>query len=40
MSSPFEIKIKDERFNLKEGIEEVPEFLAVYLVGSRKAKII
>lgn len=34
------IKLKDEEFNLKEGEEEIPMYLAVFLIGRKLANII
>ena len=40
LAYPFEIKMKDENFNLKPGGHEVPTYLAVILIGRRIANII
>ncbi len=39
LNQSVEIRLKDEDFNLKEGVEEVPMFLAVFLIGRRLANI-
>ena len=39
LNQSVEIRLKDEDFSLKEGIEEVPIFLAVFLIGRRLANI-
>jgi DNA primase small subunit len=36
---PFSIKMKDQQFDLAEGEQVVPTFLAVFLVGRRAAEI-
>jgi len=40
VNTPFSMTMNHEHFNLKQGIQLVPEYLAVFLVGSRKATII
>ncbi len=40
LNQPFGITIKKEEFNLKQGIQELPTYLAVFLIGRKKAKII
>jgi len=38
LKQPFSIKMKDEQFYLKEGKQEVPIYLAVFLIGKRLAE--
>jgi len=40
LNQPFKINIKDTKYSLKEGEEEVPSFLAVFLIGRKIANII
>ncbi len=40
LKQPIKIKIKDEEFNLKQGIQEVPTYLAVFLIGKKMANFI
>ena len=40
LEKPFSIKMKDEEFNLKQGEQEIPAFLAVFLIGIKMANII
>jgi len=40
INQPFSIKIKNDEFNLKQGIQELPTYLAVFLFGRKKANII
>lgn len=35
--TPFCIEMNNEQFNLTPGVQDVPEYLAVFLIGSRKA---
>lgn len=37
MKRPYELKMRGERFSLKAGETEVPEFAAVFLIGRREA---
>jgi DNA primase small subunit len=39
VNKPVEINLKDERFHLKEGNTEVPEYAAIYLMCRRVAEI-
>ena len=39
LEEPVKMSMKKEHFNLKEGIQEIPAFLAVFLIGSRQATI-
>ena len=40
VSQPFKIKMQNESFNLKKGENEIPTYLAVFLIGRRIANII
>ena len=40
LEKPFNITIKEEKFNLDQGIHELPTYLAVFLIGRRLGKII
>jgi DNA primase small subunit len=40
ISQHFNIKMKDERFNLKQGKQEIPAYLATILIGRRIANVI
>ena len=40
LKQPFIIKMNEESFNLKEGEQEVPTYLAVFLIGRKIADII
>jgi len=40
LNKPVSIKMRNEDFNLKEGEQEVPIYLAVFLIGSKMANII
>ena len=40
MNSNFKIQLKNKKNDLKEGIQKVPEFLAVFLIGRKIAKIV
>lgn len=40
ISQHFNIKMKDERFNLKQGKQEIPAYLATLLIGRRIANVI
>lgn len=40
LNQDFSMKIKNEEFNLKQGVQEIPTYLAVFLIGRRKANII
>jgi len=40
LKQPFNIKMKGEQFNLKRGEQELPTYLAVFLVGRKMANII
>lgn len=37
LNKPFSIKLNNEEFNLKEGIQRLPEYLAVFLMGRKLA---
>ena len=37
LNKPFSIKLNNEQFNLKEGEQKVPKFLAVFLIGRKLA---
>ncbi len=39
MNTNFKIKLKNKQFDLEEGKQKVPEFLAVFLIARRMAKI-
>jgi DNA primase small subunit len=39
LDQPFKIKMKDENFNLKKGEQEIPTYLAAFLIGRRIANI-
>ena len=39
LTVPYQIRMKKEDFHLKEGSQEVPEYLAVFLIGKRLAVI-
>jgi DNA primase small subunit len=40
LTQPVRMKMKDEEFNVKQGEQEVPTFLAVFLIGRKLANII
>ena len=40
LKQPVKIKIKDEKYNLKQGEEEIPVYLAVYLIGQKLGSLI
>ena len=40
ISQPIDIKMRNEQFHLNEGEQEVPNYLAVFLIGKRMASII
>jgi len=40
LNQEFSMKIKNEEFNLKQGVQEIPTYLAVFLIGRKKANII
>jgi DNA primase small subunit len=40
INEPVKIKMKGEKFDLKQGEEEVPSYLAVFLIGRKVANII
>jgi DNA primase small subunit len=37
LNKPFSIKLYNEKFNLKEGIQELPKYVAVFLMGRKLA---
>jgi len=39
IDKPYNIKMKDENFSIKEGEQDVPEFLGVFLVGKNIAQL-
>lgn len=39
LKEPYSIKIKDEYFDLEEGKQKIPTFLATFLIGRKKANI-
>ena len=39
LKKDYKINMKDEEFKLKEGINAIPEFLAVFLIGNKIALI-
>jgi DNA primase small subunit len=39
ISKPTDIKMRNEQFHLNEGEQEVPNYLAVFLIGRRMASI-
>jgi hypothetical protein len=39
LNKPISIKMKED-FNLREGAQEVPSYLAVFLIGNKMANII
>ena len=40
LNQPVDMKMKNEQFHLNEGEQEVPKYLAVFLIGRRMASII
>ena len=40
LNQSFSIKMKEEKFNLKKGENEIPTYLAVFLIGRKMANII